>query len=130
MRHTAREYLNRNTNLSDVTKISEQFFKEEGFTTQAVRDTKGYLIQAKKGGIFRTVLAPDKAFSILIEGESNHFYVRMGISEWADDPNEKVKTFLKTPFLSFSETPESLWTFELEHHFWHYLETHVILGIQ
>lgn len=131
MRHTAREYLNRDTNLDNVAKISEQFFREEGFSTQTVRDIEGYLIQAKKGGVFRTILAPDKAFTVLIEGEPNHFLVRMGVSEWVQELNsEKVKSFLMTPFLSFSEIPEAMWTYETEHHFWHNLETHIILGIQ
>lgn len=131
MRQASREYQNKNANLETVARISELFFREEGFKTQSSHHPRGYFMQAQKGGVFRTILSTDKAFTITIYGESNDFHVRMGISKWlADLDNSSVDTFFVAPLAALHEVPEALWAFETEHHFWHYIETQINLGIQ
>lgn len=131
MKQATREYMNKNVDLNGVALVSEHFFSEEGFKTQIVKDTGGYLVQATKGGVYRTILAPDRAFTVLIDGEPNRFEVRVGVAEWSQNPSgDLVKSFLLTPCVSFKEIPEALWAFETEHNFWHNLETQITLGIQ
>ena len=85
----------------------------------------------KKGGFFRTILAMNRAFTIVVEGEKNDFRVRIGVAEWlADLGMAAVESFFISPFLAFVEVPESLWSFEIEHQLWHFIENQMELGIQ
>jgi hypothetical protein len=131
MKQAKREFNNQNINIDAMAKAAEQFFKEESFKTQSAKHPKGWLIQATKGGIFRSILGMDRAFTITISGDSNNVTVSMGIGKWLQDLGvAAIEAFLLTPLVVFVEVPESLWSFEIEHHFWHYLENQVSLGLQ
>ncbi len=131
MKYASREYHEKNVELEKVASLVKQFFQEEGFTVQDARNGKCELIQAKKGGFFRTILAMNRAFSIFIRGDSVYFTVYMGVSEWLQtlDP-DSVDHFLHSPNHVYDEVPETLWAYELEHQLWHFLENQIGLGIQ
>ena len=131
MRYAQRDFVGKDTDLDKLRDLVEEFFKEEGFRLQSSKHPNGYLIQAKKGGIFRTLLASDRAYTIVIEGTSSNFKVKIGIGDWLKDLSiAALESFFLTPLLSFIEIPEALWSYEIEHHLWHYIETQIELGIQ
>jgi hypothetical protein len=62
-----------------------RFFQDDGFKELRLeQDPNGawYEIQAKKGGVLRTVGASRKAIHINIKGVPNNFEVEMGVGEW------------------------------------------------
>ncbi len=131
MKYAQRDYVGKNVNLDKLEALIEEFFKEEGFRLQSSKHPNGYLIQAKKGGIFRTLLAGDRAYTILVEGTSSNFKIKVGVGEWLKNLGlAALESFFLTPLLAFVEVPEALWSYEIEHHLWHYIETQIELGIQ
>ena len=131
MKYAQRDYVGKNANLDKLETLVEDFFKEEGFRLQSSKHPNGYIIQAKKGGIFRTLLAGDRAYTILIEGSSSNFKIKVGVGEWLKNLGmAALESFFLTPLLAFVEVPEALWSYEIEHHLWHYIETQIELGIQ
>ncbi len=131
MKYAQRDYVGKNANLAKLETLVEEFFKEEGFKLQSSKHPNGYLIQAKKGGIFRTLLAGDRAYTILIEGSSSNFKIKVGVGAWLKDISvAALESFFLTPLVAFIEIPEALWSYEIEHHLWHYIETQIELGIQ
>ena len=131
MKYAQRDYVGKNVNLDKLEALIEEFFKEEGFRLQSSKHPNGYLIQAKKGGIFRTLLAGDRAYTILVEGTSSNFKIKVGVGEWLKNLGlAALESFFLTPLLAFVAVPEALWSYEIEHHLWHYIETQIELGIQ
>ena len=131
MRYATREDNGKNIELQKVSDLIEQFFKEEGFKVQAAKGSKGYIVQARKGGFFRTLLAMNRAFTAVIEGDKDDFTVRLGVAEWlADLGMAAVESLFLSPLIAFVEVPEALWSFEIEHQLWHFLENQIQLGIQ
>ncbi len=131
MRYAQRDFVGKNTNLDKLQNLIQDFFKEEGFKLQSSKHPNGYLIQAKKGGIFRTLLAANRAYTVIIEGEPSNFKIKIGVGEWLKDLGvASLESFFLSPLLAFVEVPEALWSYEIEHHLWHYVETEIELGIQ
>jgi len=131
MRYTIREYNSKNIDPQKVSDLVEQFFKEEGFIVQTAKGSKGYVVQARKGGFFRTILAMNRAFTAVIDGDKDDFTVKLGVAEWlADLGMAAIESLLLSPAIAFIEVPEALWTFEIEHQLWHFLENQLQLGIQ
>jgi hypothetical protein len=131
MKYVQRDYVGKNVNFDQLQTLIANFFREEGFRVQCGKHPRGLLVQAKKGGIFRTILAENRSYTITIDGSHASFKIRMGIADWLTNLEPKaLDPIFETPMISFTETPEALWTYELEHHFWHYVETQIDLGIQ
>lgn len=131
MRYAQRDFIGKETNLDKLVDLIQEFFKEEGFRLQMSKHPNGYIIQSKKGGIFRTLLASNRAYTILVEGTSSNFKIKIGIGEWLKNLGvAAAETFFLTPLVAFVEIPEALWSYEIEHHLWHYIETQIDLGIQ
>lgn len=126
-----REYNGKNVDIEKLGQLIVDFFSEEHFKTQSGKHPDGILIQAKKGGIFRTILAMDRAFTIVIEGDQNDLKIRIGVGAWLKDLGiSALETFFVSGMLAFIEVPEALWSYEIEHQLWHYVENQIELGIQ
>jgi hypothetical protein len=41
-----------------------------------------------------------------------------------------LESLFLSPIIAFVEVPEALWSFEIEHQLWHFLENQIQLGIQ
>lgn len=131
MKYAMREYVGKNVNISKLAEAIEDFFKEENFQTQILQISRGAFIQARKGGIFRSLLAKNGAFTITIYGSPLSFKIRVGVAPWNNSPEESsVEPIFSKPMLEYEEVQESLWNYEIEHHMWHFIETQVDLGIQ
>jgi uncharacterized protein YqgV (UPF0045/DUF77 family) len=130
MKNAIREYTGKNVDLSKLADSIQTFFTNEKFKVQAGTHPNGTLIQAKKGGVFRTILAMDRAFTVLIEGTSADFKIKIGIGKWLQDLGvAALETFFLSPVVAFIEVPEALWSYEIEHQLWHYIETQIELGL-
>ena len=131
MKNAMREYVGKNVDLDKLTDLVLDFFREEGFRTQHSKHPKGTLIQARKGGVFRALLAMDRSFTVIIEGIPSNFKVKIGVGKWLQDLGAAaIESFFISPLVAFVEVPEALWSYEIEHHLWHYIETQIDLGIQ
>lgn len=131
MKSAIREFQGKNVNLEDLAELMVDFFKEEGFRTQLAKHAHGILIQARKGGVMRTLLAMDRALTVTIQGDKDDFKIRIGVSKWLKNLGvASIEAFFFSPLVAFIEVPEALWSYEIEHHLWHYVETQIELGIQ
>ncbi|MEM3237917.1 MAG: hypothetical protein QXO58_05120 [Thermoplasmata archaeon] len=130
MKYAMREYTEKNVDLDKLEQSILDFFKEEGFKTQSAKHPNGTVIQAKKGGVFRTILAMDRSFTLLIEGSSSDFKIKIGVGKWLQDLGvAALETFFLSPLVAFVEVPESLWSYEIEHQIWHYIEMQMEMGL-
>lgn len=131
MKTTSREYSGKNFSLRKLNDLILQFFREENFQVQTSNHPRGFFIQARKGGVMRTLLAMSRAITVVIEGEPSDFKVKVGIGEWLKDLGiASIESFFLSPMLAFVEVPEAMWSYELEHQLWHYIENQIDLGIQ
>lgn len=131
MKSAIREFQGKNVNLDDLSELIVDFFKEEGFRTQFSRHPHGILIQARKGGVMRTLLAMDRALTVIIQGDKDEFKIRIGVAKWLKNLGvASIETFFFSPMVAFIEVPEALWSYEIEHQLWHYIENQIDLGIQ
>lgn len=131
MKYAQRDYVGKKVNLDKLQTLIGNFFREEGFRVQCGKHPKGFLVQAKKGGVFRTLLSANRSYTILIEGHASNFKIRMGVADWLSDlGTASMEPLFESPMIAFGETPEALWSYELEHQLWHYVETQVDLGLQ
>ena len=129
MRFAQRDYFGKKINMEGLKNIIMDFFAEEGFRVKWFSHPDGFVIQAHKGGVFRPILGKDGAFTLTVEGDEINYKVRIGIAKWMEDQNEKrIEKILLHPSTEYMEVPESLWTYEMEHHLWHYVETQIDLG--
>lgn len=131
MRYCCREYSGHRVDLEELTNVIVQFFREENFKVHALKMDGRFFIQARKGGMHRPILSNDLAFTMAIEGVPSDFRIVLGVSPWHDtmDPS-LTEPFFNNPVTAFSEVKESMWSFELEHNLWHYIENQIELGLQ
>lgn len=131
MKNAIREFQGKDANLEKLSELITDFFKEEGFRTQFAKHPHGFLLQARKGGVMRTLLAMDRALTVTVQGDKNDFKIRIGVAKWLKNLGvAAIEAFFLSPLVAFIEVPEALWSYEIEHHLWHYIETQIELGIQ
>ena len=76
-------YQGKNTDLTGLKGKIEDYLKKDGFKVRSsVPSEHGIVIQAQKGGFLRSVIDADRALTIMIEGDSADFTVRIGIGKW------------------------------------------------
>ena len=102
----------------DLGQLSQQIVQQlstEGYKTQSANAPLGIVIQAKKAGILRDIITADRAFSILITGQSNDFSIHIGIGKWIQNLAVAAveAIFLSWLFLAV-DVPEMLWTQHVE----------------
>jgi hypothetical protein len=111
-----RHYQGKNTDLSALKGKIEQYLQTDGFKTQSSTPSPhGTVIQAKKGGFLSAVIAADRAFTILIDGEPNNFTVRVGIGKWLEHLGvTAVEVLLVSELFILVDVPEMVWDLEVE----------------
>ncbi|MCW6169257.1 MAG: hypothetical protein LVQ96_06995 [Thermoplasmatales archaeon] len=124
MRYTQRDYFTKKQSDDELSREIVSFFAEEGFRTHEYKSVHGNIVQATKGGIYRTILGRDKAYTIVISENGLSLTIRLGVSPWIESPDDSnTESFFQKPQLAFNEIPEALWTYHLEHALWHFIET-------
>ena len=76
---------NKNVDLEKLAQRIEDFFYADGFS-EVRRDASAnktqYVVQAKKAGVLRTLTSTRKVLTVVIDGTSNDFHVKVGTGEW------------------------------------------------
>jgi len=113
---TVRHYQGKNTDLAALKTKIESYLKDEGFEIQSSQPSPhGTVIQARKGGFLSTIIAADRAFTILIDGEANDFTVRLGIGKWLEHLGvTAAEALLLSTLFLLVDVPETLWNLEIE----------------
>jgi len=104
------------TDLGALAQKIEGYLKTDGFTVQtSAPGAGGTVLQAKKGGFLREVVAADRAFTITISGTSADFTVRFGIGKWLVHLGvAAIETLLISDLFLIVDVADSLWSLEVE----------------
>jgi hypothetical protein len=130
LRAASREYARKNCNLDLLNDSLEEHFQTQGYQTQSSKGTAGWVVQARKAGILRDLLAGDRAFTVTVTGEPNNFKVSFGIGNWIQNIGMALLEGIAiAPIVFFIEVPVSLWNYEIEREFWVYVEQQVALQV-
>jgi hypothetical protein len=109
-------FVGKGTDLKALESHIEDYLKTNGFTVQTSPPSdEGTVIQARKGGFLREVVAADRALSISIKGNSSDFTVRFGIGKWLEHLGvAAVETLLLSELFLVVDVADSLWSIEVE----------------
>lgn len=129
MKYTLRKYIGKNVDVEKLKDLVVLFFEDEGFVVQETKVDGSRIVEARKGGILRTLLSSDKCIKVIIKGEPNDVEVFMGVGKWVPEEEREAKKELSVnPLKVFIDIPESLWAYEIEHHLWVNIEKNVEMG--
>ena len=76
---------NKNIDLEKLTHKIADWFYADGFPEvrkEISSDKTQYLVQARKGGVLRTLTSTRKALTVVIEGSPDNFHIKVGTGEW------------------------------------------------
>jgi hypothetical protein len=109
-------YEGKGTEISALQSHIEEYLKNDGFTVQtSAPSDQGTVIQAKKGGFLREIVAADRALSVTISGSPNDFTVRYGIGKWLEHLGvAAIETLLISELFLIVDVSDSLWNLEIE----------------
>jgi hypothetical protein len=130
MRSVSRDYIGKGCNLDLLADSTEEYFETKKYETQSSKREDGWIIQARREGLLRELLAADRAFTITVTGEPNNFKVSFGIGKWVQNLGMALLEGIALwPIIFFAEVPISLWSYEIEREFWEYVEKQVELKV-
>jgi len=105
----------KNWNLDELSNQVMQQLRSDGYKTQLKSAPLGTIIQAQKAGILRDIITADRAFTILISGQSDDFTIHVGIGKWVQNiAVAVVETLLISALFLTVDVPEMLWTTHVE----------------
>lgn len=101
------------------------YLTADGFSVQAsAPSAHGTLLQAKKGGFLRGVVAADRALSVAISGDPDDFSVRIGIGKWLEHLTVMAfETLLLSDLFFVVDVAETAWNLEIESKLVHHVES-------
>jgi hypothetical protein len=107
---------NKGTDLGALQSHIEEYLKKDGFAVQtSAPSDQGAVIQAKKGGFLREVVAADRAFTITIKGSPADFTVHYGIGKWLEHLGvAAIETLLISELFLVVDVADSAWNLEIE----------------
>lgn len=110
-----RQFRGKNTDLKNLSQQIIQLLQSDGYKTQSKVDPKGIIIQAQKAGILRDIITADRAFTILITGQPDDFFIRIGVGKWIQNIAViAVEALLISWAFLAIDVPEMLWTQHIE----------------
>jgi hypothetical protein len=94
----------------------EEYLKADGFSVQtSAPSEQGVVIQAKKGGFLRGIVAADRALTITISTNADDLTVRVGIGKWLEHlAVAAIETILISDLFFVVDVAESAWNLEIE----------------
>ncbi len=103
----------------DLNQLSQQIItmlNVDGYKTQLTANSPiGIIIQAQKAGILRDIITADRAFTIMITGNSDNFAIHIGIGKWVQNIAVAVaETLLLSVLFLAIDIPEMWWTRHVE----------------
>ena len=104
------------TDLGALQSHIEQYLKTDGFTVQtSAPSSEGVVLQAKKGGFLRGIVAADRAMTISIKGTPADFTVHVGIGKWLEHlATAAIETLLISDLFLIVDVADTAWNFEIE----------------
>jgi hypothetical protein len=104
------------TDLGSLQGHIEEYLKNDGFTVQtSAPSDQGTVIQAKKGGFLREVVAADRALTVTVTGAPNDFKVRFGIGKWLEHLGvAAIETLLISELFLVVDVADAAWNLEIE----------------
>jgi hypothetical protein len=104
------------TDLGALQAHIQKYLTDDGFSVQtSAASGQGTVIQAKKGGFLREIVAADRALTVTITGTSSDFTVRFGIGKWVEHLGVAViETLLLSELFLFVDVADALWNLEIE----------------
>jgi hypothetical protein len=104
------------TDLGALQAHIEEYLKTNGFTVQSSKPSdQGVVIQARKGGFLREVVAADRSLTITITGAPADFKVRFGVGKWLEHLGvAAIETLLLSDLFLVVDVADSLWSLEVE----------------
>ncbi|MCL5681211.1 MAG: hypothetical protein M1515_04095 [Candidatus Thermoplasmatota archaeon] len=108
-------YQNKEMNLSELAQNISQFLQSDNFRVQSRDIPSGFIIQARKGGILNDLIDAERALTIVIEGDSNDFTIKVGIAKFIQNlAVMAAETILLSALFLVVDVPEMLWTEHIE----------------
>ena len=109
-------FQNKNKDLNQLSQQIVTMLETDGYKTQLTSNSPvGIIIQAKKAGILRDIITADRAFTIMITGDSNDFAIHIGIGKWIQNlAVAAAEALLLSVLFLVIDIPEMLWTRHIE----------------
>jgi hypothetical protein len=109
-------FQNKSKDLNQLTQQIVTMLNSDGYKTQLTTNSPiGTIIQAQKAGILRDIITADRAFTIMITGNSDNFAIHIGIGKWVQNIAVVVaETLLLSVLFLAIDIPEMLWTRHVE----------------
>ncbi|MDE1831566.1 MAG: hypothetical protein KGI02_04245 [Thaumarchaeota archaeon] len=109
-------FVSKNKDLNQLAQQIVTTLDADGYKTQLTSNSPtGIIIQAKKAGILRDIITADRAFTIMITGDSNNFAIHIGIGKWVQNIAVAAAEALLLSVLFLAiDIPEMLWTKHVE----------------
>ena len=103
----------------DLNQLAQQIITmldQDGYRTQMTSTSPvGIIIQATKAGILRDIITADRAFTIMITGQSNDFAIHIGIGKFLQNIAViAAEALLLSALFLAVDIPEMLWTRHVE----------------
>jgi hypothetical protein len=110
------QFQGKGTDLSALASHIQDYLTKDGFTVQqSAPSDGGTVIQAKKGGFLRGVVAADRALTVTVTGTPADFTVRYGIGKWLEHLGvAAIETLLVSELFLVVDVADSLWNLEIE----------------
>jgi hypothetical protein len=110
------QFQGKGTDLGALQSHIEQYLKTDGFTVQtSAPSSEGVVLQAKKGGFLRGIVAADRAMTISIKGTPADFTVHVGIGKWLEHlATAAIETLLISDLFLIVDVADTAWNFEIE----------------
>jgi hypothetical protein len=104
------------TDLGALKSDIQKYLNTDGFMVQtSTPSDQGVVIQAKKGGFLRGVVAADRAMTITIVGSPADFTVRVGIGKWLEHLGvAAIETLLISELFLIVDVADAAWNIEIE----------------
>jgi len=109
-------FQNKNKDLNQLAQQITSMLDQDGYKTQMTSNSPvGIIIQATKAGILRDIITADRAFTIMISGDSNDFAIHIGIGKLVQNIAVAAAEALLLSVLFLAvDIPEMLWTRHVE----------------
>ena len=109
-------FQNKNKDLNQLAQQIVTMLDQDGYKTQMTTNSPvGIIIQATKAGILRDIITADRAFTIMISGDSNDFTLHIGIGKLVQNiAVAAAEALLLSALFLAVDIPEMLWTRHVE----------------
>jgi hypothetical protein len=77
-----KNYTNKNTDLLELKKAIENYFRLQNYETQSKSSDSDHLVQARKRGTLRAIAGAQRSYDIIITKQTDGFSVSIDTGEW------------------------------------------------